>query len=293
MRRLWYCVAHPLTGRYTNLSSENNLKVLIQILAALAFFISIAWAVSEFTYEPLIVTTGSAITFFTAIRCEKRKSTTYSREEAPRFYGRIAKNYDERNTQFLKESHISTVKHLKKAIDDLDSASVLDLGGGTGINVAAHFFNRSNVTWNYVDASTEMKTAFEKNVEMADFQFTTKMSDLNDFLNTCDYKFDAIVVSFVLTSLPYQFDIKKAANLLKPNGSLIIADIEPEYTAKYPEYTVKVGEEYHSLLVSPVNALDIIEKGLSESLEVKFCQSIKKNDGQRYAYVVHLKQPFV
>ena len=269
------------------------MKVIIQSLSALAFFISVAWAWAEFTYEPLIVTIGSAIAFIGVVFRGKTKTTTYGREDASLFYGEIAKDYDARNTQFLKESHINTVKHLKKAIDQLDSASVLDLGGGTGINVAAHFFNWSNVTWNYVDSSSEMKTAFEKNVEMADFKHTTKMSDLDNFLNICDEKFDAIVVSFVLTSLPYPFDLKKVSSLLKPNGSLIIADIEPEYTAKFPEYKVKVGEEYHSLLVSPVNALDLIEKGLNANLELKFCQSIKKNDGQRYAYVVHLTKQFV
>ncbi|HAS6377875.1 TPA: class I SAM-dependent methyltransferase [Vibrio vulnificus] len=269
------------------------MKIIIKLLSALAFLISVAWAVAEFTYEPLIVSLGSAVAFIGVFSREKQKSKVYAREQASLFYGKIANDYDERNTQFLKESHINTVKHLKKAIDELDSASVLDLGGGTGINVAAHFFNRRNVTWNYVDASSEMKTAFEKNVEMADFKFTTKMSDLNEFMNSCEEKFDAIVVSFVLTSLPYPFDIKKAASLLKPNGSLIIADIEPEYTAKFPEYTVRVGTEYHSLLVSPVNALDLIEKGLNENLQLKFCQSIKKNDGQRYAYVVHMTQPFV
>lgn len=263
--------------------------IIIKSLSALVFIISVAWTVIDFNYEPLIVSIGSAITFIGLFTQAKQKRKIYAREQAHLFYGKIANDYDERNTQFLKESHINTVKHLKSAIDGLETAAVLDLGGGTGINVAAHFFNRKNITWNYVDATPEMKTAFEKNVEMADFKFTTKMSDLNDFMNSCGEQFDAIVVSFVLTSLPYQFDIKQAASLLKPNGSLIIADIEPEYTAKYPEYVVNVGTEQHSLSVTPVNPLDLIEKGLNENLNLTFCQSIKKNGGERYAYVVHMK----
>ena len=267
------------------------MKNIIKALSALAFFISIIWAIAEFSYEPLIVSIGSAITFFTVITPEKKNRKIYQRDQASCFYGKIANDYDKRNTQFLKESHINTVKHLKRAIDGLEHASILDLGGGTGINVAAHFFSRKNVTWNYVDATPEMKTAFEKNVVMADFNHTAMACVLDEFMRSCEEQFDAIVVSFVLTSLPYPFDLKKAASLLKPNGSLIIADIEPEYTAKYPEYSVKVGTEEHSLLVTPVNPLDLIEKGLSEKLELKFCQSIKKNGGDRYAYVVNMKRP--
>ncbi|WP_108945165.1 class I SAM-dependent methyltransferase [Shewanella halifaxensis] len=263
-------------------------KLVLQILAVITLIASIAWVVSDFSYEPVIVALVSASGFLILAWREQQSKHVYELDKAPDFYGKIAKMYDERNTKFLKDSHIITVKHIKEAIVDQKSADILDLGGGTGINVAAHFFNRTNITWHYVDATAEMKVAFEKNVESASFKHVSKLSDLNIYMQSCEQKFDVIVVSFALTSLPYQFDISKAASLLKEKGSLVIADIEPEYNAKYPEYAVEVDNELHALSVTQVNPLDLIESALNENLKVKFCQSIKKNDGVRYAYVIRL-----
>ncbi|WP_180772467.1 class I SAM-dependent methyltransferase [Vibrio parahaemolyticus] len=266
------------------------IRNIIKACSAFALIVSIAWLIADFGYEPLFGAFGSTAALAACFVSEKIKKYRYQRENAQHFYGKIAEHYDERNTKFLKESHLSTVKHLKEAVQHTDEAVILDLGGGTGINVAAHFFNRPKVTWNYVDFTPEMKVAFEKNVASADFKYTATTSDLNQYLNQCNEKFDAVVISFVLTSLPYPLDMKKVINLLNDDGSLVIADIEPQYTAKHPEYAVKVNGEIHSLSVAPVNALELIEAASDVGLRLHFCQSIKKHDGERYAYVLRFKK---
>ncbi|MDP2502646.1 hypothetical protein BCT47_25245 [Vibrio splendidus] len=264
-------------------------KIAIKGISGATFLGSCTWAYYEFGFEPVLVALASASALIGCFVTDQKKHK-YNKEFASQFYGKIAEKYDERNTQFLKDSHIITVRNLKEAIKDKESASILDLGGGTGINVAAHFFNRANVTWNYVDITPEMKVAFEKNVMSASFSHNATTSDLNEFISTTTDKYDAIVISFVLTSLPYQIDMKKLVDLLSPNGSLVIADIEPQYTEKYPEYLVTVGNEVHSLSVSPINALDLIESAENAGLNFQYCQSIKKNDGERYAYVLRFSK---
>ncbi|GHY31363.1 Ubiquinone/menaquinone biosynthesis C-methyltransferase UbiE [Vibrio cholerae] len=261
-------------------------KLAIKYISGITFLGSVAWAYFELGFEPVLVSMASASAFIGCFVTEKVKKYTYDRTLASQFYGRIAEKYDERNTQFLKESHLITVRNLKEGIKDKDNVSILDLGGGTGINVAAHFFNRTNVTWNYVDITPEMKVAFEKNALSSSFSHNAVTSDLNEFISTTSNKYDAVVISFVLTSLPYKIDMKKLVDLLSPSGVLVIADIEPQYTEKHPEYSVTVDNEEHSLSVSPVNALDLIESAVNEGLCFEYCQSIKKNDGERYAYVL-------
>lgn len=261
-------------------------KPIIKTLSGLACIGSVAWAFSEPGFESIIAVLASGGAFISCFVFQKVKKHLYDRDNAFRFYGKICEKYDERNTKFLKNSHIITVQNLKEAVLGLEEASILDLGGGTGINVAAHFFNRTNVTWHYIDITTEMRVAFEKNVSSASFSYNATTSDINKFITQCNETYDAIVISFVLTSLPYSIDMNKLARLLKDGGSLVIADIEPQYTEKHPEYSVNIDGEVYSLTVSPVNALDLIEAAIKENLTFKYCQSIKKDDGERYAYVL-------
>ena len=135
-----------------------------------------------------------------------------------------------------------------------------------------------------------MKVAFEKNVKFASFSYKATTSDLNDFINKCTEKYDAIVISFVLTSLSYAINMNNIVNLLKDGGSLVISDIEPQYTEKHPEYSVNVNDIIYSLEVAPVNALDLIETAIKEKMSFQYCQSIKKNDGERYAYVLRFRK---
>lgn len=268
----------------------SNGKIFTKFISGITLLGSILWTYFNFDFEPVLVSLVSLSTFISCFIKTQVKKYTYDKDLAYQFYGKIVDKYDERNTQFLKESHLVTVKNLKEGIRDKDNVSILDLGGGTGINVAAHFFNRTNVTWNYVDITPEMKVAFEKNALSSSFSYNAFTSDLNEFISTSSDKYDAIVISFVLTSLPYKIDIKKLVDLLSDNGSLVIADIEPQYTEKHPEYSVIVNNELHSLSVSPVNALDLIESAVNEGLKFEYCQSIKKNDGERYAYVLRFSK---
>ena len=120
-------------------SGDIVLKNIIITFAGIAFIGSIVWAYAVRDYEPFIAIFASGATFAGCFIPQRIKKQIYHRDNASIFYGKIAEKYDERNTKFLKDSHLLTVKNLKEGIDGLEQVSILDLGGGTGINVAAHF----------------------------------------------------------------------------------------------------------------------------------------------------------
>lgn len=173
--------------------------------------------------------------------------TTFKPSEAKRFYNSIANSYDVRNSDYLKRSHLETVAQLKSSFPTDANYKILDLGGGTGINIAAHFSYRKNTTWHYVDASEEMKKLFELNMKDSDMKKQTHNVEIEDFISNTDEKYDAIILSFVLTSMISIPNMNVFSRMLNAGGCIIISEIEPEYTAKYPNYNVKLNQNIYSL----------------------------------------------
>src|SRR5262249_61157112 len=75
----------------------------------------------------------------------------YQAWEAERFYSRIAPGYDARNTGPLLRTQLTTREYIQQARLGRPSLNVLDLGGGTGREIATHFVDDPGVSWTCVD----------------------------------------------------------------------------------------------------------------------------------------------
>src|SRR5262249_30912952 len=71
----------------------------------------------------------------------ERASREYTTDQAQDFYQEIAPNYDLRNSGSLVFTHLATVAAIQAIRAQRSSLQVLDLGGGTGKQIAIQFFN--------------------------------------------------------------------------------------------------------------------------------------------------------
>lgn len=223
-------------------------------------------------------------------------STTAKAEEPTRvfevdqaidFYNQIAHKYDERNTDELLEMHRSVIHEIDKCITQNPNCKILDLGGGTGRLIATQFFDKDRITWTYVDQSTRMAEQFQKNMKGTKLK---KEIIIEDISSACEKlqgkKFDIIVISCVLTSLPDFPDFSKIRNLIDQGGIVIVADIDPAYIAVHPHYSFKLNAKSCALKINLIHPLDIIEFLTREGLKNISSMSVKKSDGTNYSYVI-------
>src|ERR1700735_5246451 len=91
-------------------------------------------------------------------------STTFEPRDASKFYQMIASKYDERNSANLIATHMDTIERIEQARVNNPGIRILDLGGGTGQNIATHFFNDKHIHWDYVDSCSEMVSLFRQNL---------------------------------------------------------------------------------------------------------------------------------
>ncbi|CAH8239717.1 hypothetical protein VAEU17_6430001 [Vibrio aestuarianus] len=227
--------------------------------------------------------------FFTRKKGDEEEIIKYTLDRCSEFYNKISPTYDERNTKYLIDSHLIVTEKISELLSSRGELGVLDLGGGTGRTIATHFYHQKNVKWTYVDASSQMKAQFELNARNSKFNSVCKLSDINDFLRRDENKYDVVILSFVLTSMTQELDYEKLANKINDGGLIIIADIEPEYTAKKPDYEVSVDGTKYSMTMKPVNALELVERFQKVDRHLKYCKSVKKQDQKRYSYVLTFK----
>lgn len=265
---------------------KKNILITITLASIITSIILVFIKKNIESFLPLLANIYTIIGFV-----DIQKTKIYDHNNTDKFYDKISKNYDSRNTQYLKHSHFLTVDYLKEYLKNEQSENIhiLDLGGGTGLNIASPFFAEEHINWTYVDSSFEMKNQFEKNTINAKFNKNIIHSNIEDYIkDNNNIKFDIIILSFVLTSMPGKINFDDLKRLLKTNGQLIITEIEPEYTINNPNYTVTVDKKKHSLQMNPVNSLELLESAIKSGLNLIKCKSIKKDDGVRYSYIVNL-----
>jgi 2-polyprenyl-3-methyl-5-hydroxy-6-metoxy-1,4-benzoquinol methylase len=160
---------------------------------------------------------------------------TYETKDASEFYGRIAHKYDESNTNYLLQTHRSVTDALRSVVDQIPNAKILDLSGGTGRLIADHFHDKKGLSWSYVDNCPNMVTLFEENLKGTALQREVLNENIYNIHNKLRGKqYDAIIMSCLLTSLPNLPEFANFLPLLAPHGVIIIADIDPSYTALHP-----------------------------------------------------------
>ncbi|MFI6294029.1 class I SAM-dependent methyltransferase [Nonomuraea sp. NPDC050790] len=116
---------------------------------------------------------------------------------------------------------------------------VLDLGGGSGKNVATHFFLDTSMRWTYVDFCPGMAEQFQRHLAGQPLYERTKVlvEDINRVRDrVAPRSQDVILLNLVLSSMPVMPDFGRLAGLLAPGGTLIVCDIDPGYTEAHPLY---------------------------------------------------------
>jgi SAM-dependent methyltransferase len=215
------------------------------------------------------------------------RDNMYTVAEAAEFYNKIASQYDTRNSGPLLGTHLLTKKWIYRSIIDKEKASILDLGGGTGREIATYFEQYEHIDWTYVDFSSKMADQFRANlsdnnvrmridVHIEDIRYTHR----SDWVKS----YDVILLSVVLSSMQAHFNISDIANLVHPGGTLIISEIDPLYTERNPLYRVTVGAETYSLRTSPVQPHEVAAQALAAGLTHIDTATIRKQ-GACYSFV--------
>jgi SAM-dependent methyltransferase len=131
------------------------------------------------------------------------------------------------------------ISRVEDARKEKPALRVLDLGGGTGQNIATHFFSDPNIHWTYVDFCPAMVEQLDLHLDGRQLyrNLYKCVDDINHIhLSLQPRSFDVVLMSLVLTSMPQLPDFANIAGLLAPNGKLIISDINPLYTEIRPLY---------------------------------------------------------
>jgi ubiquinone/menaquinone biosynthesis C-methylase UbiE len=204
--------------------------------------------------SPLAVAAGSA------------RPAAFDREfdvQAARvFYEEIAPNYDERNSGNLLATHMETITRINQVRANKPALRVLDLGGGTGKNIATHFFEEASIHWTYVDFCPAMVEQFKhhlrgrplyKNVSL----HVEDLTHVHRRLAPASY--DVVLLSLVLSSMPQLPDFGTIAGLLAPDGVLIVSDINPPYSQANPHYAALAGEARGETVALRTNAVDLLD----------------------------------
>lgn len=205
------------------------------------------------------------------------------------FYNQIADRYDARQSDELLDAHYSAIAILERYLSGRTLPRVLDLGGGTGSEIATHFAPRNDIKWVYVDASESMAKHFKYNMRRAHMKTTVILGSAErqvESLAEDGFRFDAIIVSWLLSSVSADISFDHLRTLLKKDGCLIVADAEPSNLKNQPLYGILLGQHRVALRLRPVDPKEVQAEAISAGLELlESPPPIVKRDGTPYAYV--------
>lgn len=261
-----------------------------RVLNGIAIIISAFWLIADRGWD-------SALAFVLAVgalqvqdRRSSRKAVVYDHmydtTESRRFYNTIAPEYDARNSDLLLATHRQVIDRIRSHVDGRDSWSALDLCGGTGKQIALQFADDGRGRWMYVDASEQMERQFEHNLWGSELETAPRVADVYEFLADLRgaAKHDVVVVALALSSLPRNPDWSKVAKLLKSDGILIVAEIEPSYAAIHRHFSVCVNSETHALLTRKIHLADLISDVSAAGLATADATSVREG-GKTYSYL--------
>ncbi|MFW0717395.1 class I SAM-dependent methyltransferase [Pedobacter sp. N23S346] len=223
---------------------------------------------------------------------DEKRAEIHEVENSVAFYDLIADKYDDRNTREMFNTHKSVILLLNEKLRNVSSLKVLDIGSGTGRNIAFHYFGHSNIVWHCIEPSAQMRAKFEANLEKSKIVcriFENSIYELPIELETETY--DVIILSFVLSSLPNMPDFKELASLLNTKGIVVIADAAPSYAKLKPLYDFQLGKDKVTALAPrQVDPFDVAKELLQEDLLMKEVITIEKSNGSHYSYVLRFQR---
>lgn len=260
--------------------------------------LSLVWLARAPDWEPAIAFV-SALGLFLFVEYKsiesKQENTafdeTYDTDDASSFYASVAPYYDHRNSTFLLQTHRQVIARIREHLNGKTTWHVLDLGAGTGQLIASHFFE-SMGQWTAVDACPAMVAEFKRNMQQVALKTNLVIEDMDKFIaapNTAK-AYDVVIIALVLSSRSQDPNWRKVAKLVKPGGILIIADIEPSYTAIHPHFSVIANGTTHALRTRPVH-LSALANSMAKLGMKKAKFDNVKEEKTTYSFVATFTKP--
>jgi len=214
--------------------------------------------------------------------------------DASQFYQEIAANYDQRNSARLLAMHMEVITQIDQARKGKPALRVLDLGGGTGRNVATYFFNDHRISWTYVDYCPAMIDQLQRH--LAGRRLYERLSVYAEDINKIHLRlqaksYDVILLNMVLSSMPQLPDFTRIATLLAPGGRLIVADINPAYTNAHPYYQATAADgTLVAMCTRPVQPLEVATRAKEARLQLSEMTQIG-SDEISYSFIATFINP--
>lgn len=210
-------------------------------------------------------------------------------DDAAGFYQAIAPNYDQRNSVNLLATHMEVITRIDLARRVKPALRVLDLGGGTGQNVATYFFNDNQIRWTYVDSCPTMVDQLQKHLAGRPLyaRLNVHVEDMNRIhLRVPAKSHDVVLINLVLSSMPELPNFNRIAGLLAPDGMLIISDINPLYTSAHPYYTATAADRtLVALRTHAVQPLEVVTRATEAGLQLSEITQVG-SDAISYSFIV-------
>ncbi|MFI6453287.1 class I SAM-dependent methyltransferase [Streptosporangium amethystogenes] len=211
-----------------------------------------------------------------------RPDRVFDTRDALGFYQAIAPNYDQRNSVNLLATHMEVITRIEAIRAAKAGLRVLDLGGGTGQNVATYFFNDCNIRWTYVDFCPGMADQLQQHLAGRPLynRLRVHVEDISRIhLRVAPKSHDVILLNLVLSSMPQLPDFARIATLLAPGGTLIISDINPLYTSAHPLYQARAGDGTQvAMRTHMVQPLEVVTRAREAGLQLSDMTQIGSAD---------------
>jgi len=209
---------------------------------------------------------------------------------AVEFYDKVALHYDKGVSKDFIGTHTDLNQVIEGKISSGKTTSVLDLGGGTG-QIFRKFDANPEVAWYYCDACPSMLGIFNRRFGKASVLREAVCQDAEDYLHKSETKFDIIILSFLISSMPHLIDFSLIKHHLKDDGLLIIVEANPTYSEKKPKFSIldKTNNVKYSLKIRPIDA-----PSLSRNASVvgfKIFELLSHNKGEQpYSYIAMFRK---
>ena len=206
------------------------------------------------------------------------------------FYNTVAPHYDKGVSNDFIGTHTDLNRVIEEQISSGKETSVLDLGGGTG-KIFRKFDTNQEVAWHYCDACPAMLNIFNRFFGKTPALREAVCQDAEEYLHKCESKFDIIILSFLISSMPHLIDFSLIKRRLKDGGLLIIVEANPTYSEKKPKFSIldKSSNVKYSLKIRPIDA-----PSLSRNASVvgfKIFDLLSHNKGEQpYSYIAMFRK---
>ena len=209
---------------------------------------------------------------------------------AAEFYEKIAVYYDKGVSNDFTGTHTDLNRVIEGQLSAGNATNVLDLGGGTG-RIFGNFDVNPAVAWHYCDACPAMLNVFSRNFGKSSVLREAVCQDAEEYLHKSAARFDIIILSFLISSMPHTIDFSLLKHRLIDDGLLIIVEANPTYSEKKPKFSIfdKSNNVKYSLKIRPMDAPSLSKSASLVGFKIDDLLSHNKGD-QPYSYIAIFKK---